>query len=174
MMRALSSRGGRGGSERADRDHQKIEARHIAWIILEAEPVRNDGVFGMFRRHIFPLPAALIARMDRLLSKFNYREPCFAMSEIKTASRRSAYHLRNFGLRRGIFEIETSRHISPVLILDEFEERPFTEDRRWRDSNLKIHTHPQTATIFVRVNARETFVCRFGQSRFCDVVMTTS
>lgn len=77
-------------------------------------------VFRMFRRHIFPLPATLIARLDHLLSKFDYREPCFALPEIKTASRRSAITYANLVL--GILELETSRHISPVLILDEFKE----------------------------------------------------
>lgn len=96
------------------------------------------------------------------MSKFNYREPCFAMPHVKNRHRDHQLSTQ-FGLRRGIFEIEISRHMSPALIFDEFEERPFTENRRWRDSDLKIHGDPQTATDFVRVNAKETFVCRFGQ-----------
>jgi hypothetical protein len=53
--------------------------------------------------------------------------------------------------------------MSPALIFDEFEERPFTENRRWRDSDLKIHTHPQSATDFVGLNAIVMPVCRSGQ-----------
>jgi hypothetical protein len=73
--------------------------------------------------------------------------------------------LTPLGLRRGTFEFETSTHKSPVLVFDEFEERPFTEDRRWRDSDLKIHGHPQSATDFVRLNAIVTVVCRSGQAK---------
>lgn len=53
--------------------------------------------------------------------------------------------------------------MSSALIFDEFEEEPFTENRRWRDSELKIHTHLQTAMDFVGVNAIVTSVCRSGQ-----------
>jgi hypothetical protein len=53
--------------------------------------------------------------------------------------------------------------MSSALIFDEFEERPFTENRRWRDSDLKIHAHPQSATDFLSVNAIESFVCPSGQ-----------
>lgn len=86
------------------------------------------------------------------------------MSEIKH-HHDDQLSLRKRGLRRKIFEIETSRHMPPALIFDEFEERPFTEGRRWRDSDLKIHAHPQSATAFVRVNAIETSVCPSGQRR---------
>lgn len=55
--------------------------------------------------------------------------------------------------------------MSPALIFDELEEEPFTENRRWRDSELKIHTHLQTATDFVGVSAIVTVVCRSGQHR---------
>ncbi|MDT3684926.1 MAG: hypothetical protein RO009_07785 [Pseudorhodoplanes sp.] len=53
--------------------------------------------------------------------------------------------------------------MSPALIFDELEERPFTENRRWRDSDLKIHTRLQTATDFVGVSSIVTPVCRSGQ-----------
>jgi hypothetical protein len=59
--------------------------------------------------------------------------------------------------------------MSPALIFDEFEEEPFTENRRWRDSDLKIHTHPQTATDFVGVKAIVRLVCRSGQPCVCKL-----
>jgi hypothetical protein len=100
--------------------------------------------------------------VDRLFSKFSYGSLRRDFRNQYTIAMISLSSTQP-GLRRGIFEIETSRHMSPALIFDELEEGPFTENRRWRDSNLKIHTHLQTATDFVGVNAIVRPVCRSGQ-----------
>jgi hypothetical protein len=45
---------------RADRNRQETKARHSSGVVVEAEPVRKGFVvFIVFRRHKFPLPAAL-------------------------------------------------------------------------------------------------------------------
>jgi hypothetical protein len=52
-------------------------------------------------------------------------------------------------------EDEKSRRISPVLIFNEFQNRPFTEGRRCiRGGVLKIHAPSQTATCLSSALAR--------------------
>lgn len=132
---------------------------------------------GLKRRRLFccvpssciPPPSRANGAVDRLLSNLISGSLASRCQISKRHRDDQPYHLRKYGLRRGIFEVETSRHMSPALIFDEFEERPFTENRRWRDSDLKIHTHPQTATDFVGLNAIVTPVCRSGQLRVCKL-----
>src|SRR5215510_6759257 len=49
----------------------------------------------------------------------------------------------------------TTRHDSPVLIFDELEYEPFTENRRWPSGNLKIARRRPPATP-ASANARAT------------------
>jgi hypothetical protein len=57
----------------------------------------------------------------------------------------------------------------PALIFDEFVERPFTENSRWRGSNLKIHALHQAATCLLPVK-RKQFDCGAPDTRsLCKV-----